>query len=438
MTIQKNIPALLFFLFFASQQLIAQHLFTRLDDLWTYAQSKNISLKSGEIKRAQAQKGILAAKLNIIDPTLNTNSSFTNNTQLPVNLFPAEAFGGQPGTYREIQAGVKYVTNLNQYAEVKLLNLGAWESLKLAKINIDLTTSDNKITLKNLYDNVASAYFNIVNLQEQLAATQQNITAAETLLRTAQNRYDQGLVKQQDVNDAKASLLNTAESSRQLAFLIKQNELTLKILCDVPENEVIEIKQVIETQTSVGMPAILLNDLNTTAYSLKEKYALTNLQQLKKAELPTLSFVVSNTFQKNNTTVFDSNTKWITSNYVGLKLGFNLPSSKSITQKTNAQFDYQLAQKNTEHIKIKTALEQKQLGTDYEKALSQAKANQEIYALRKDTYDKNKVLYTEGLLSIDQTINSYNAMVNAHFSLISAQISVQLAQSKIDINNKIK
>ena len=415
----------------------AQKTFTNLDELLNYAQSKNISLKSGEIRMAQAQKAISAAKLNIIDPTLNTNSALTNNTQLPVNLFPAEAFGGQEGSYREVQMGVKYVTNLNQYADIKLLNLGAWESLKLAKMNIETTSSDNKMTLKNLYDNIAAAYFNIVNLQEQQVSTQQNITAAETLLRTAQNRYEQGLGKQQDVNDAKASLLNTQENAKQLVFLAQQNELSLKILCDIPENEAIEIKQSVENH-SFTAPNIQLNDLSVTNSSLKEKYALANIKQIEKAQLPTLSFVASNTFQKNNTTFFDGNTNWITSNYVGLKLGFNLPSSKSISQKTNAQFDYQLAQRNTEHAKTKAALEHKQLGTDYDKAVSQANANKEIYALRKDTYEKNQLLYTEGLIGIDQTINSYNAMVNAHYSLISAQINVQLAQSKIDINNKIK
>ncbi len=266
MKILKSIAFLVFSIVWVTAD--AQKTFAKLDELLNYAQTKSISLKSGEIKMSQAQKAILAAKLNIIDPTLNTNSSFTNNTQLPVNLFPAEVFGGEPGTYREVQAGVKYVTNLNQYADVKLLNLGAWESLKLAKINIETTASDNKLTLKNLYDNIAAAYFNIVNLQEQRASTQQNIAAAETLLRTAQNKYEQGLVKQQDVNDAKASLLNTQENAKQLAFLAQQNELSLKILCDIPENEAIEIKQSVENY-SFSAPNIQLNDLSVTNSSLK-------------------------------------------------------------------------------------------------------------------------------------------------------------------------
>ena len=115
-----------------------------------------------------------------------------------------------------------------------------------------------------------------------------------------------------------------------------------------------------------------------------------------------------------------------------------MPTAKSISQVYNAKFEYQLTQKNSEQSKIKSELEFKQLITDYEKANSLANTNIEVFNLRKDTYEKNQKLYSEGLIGIDQTINSYNAMVNASYSSTSSQINTQLAQAKIDINNKIK
>lgn len=425
---------------FVNTPLYAQKAFTNLNELLQYAETKSISIQSGAIRISQAQKARLAAVATIADPAFNTSSSFTNNTRLPVNLFPAEVFGGQPGTFREVQAGIQYVTNLNQYADIKLLNLGAWENLQLAKINIAATESDNKVTLKSLFDNIASAYYNIVSLQEQLASTYLNLASAETLLKIAENKYKQGLVKQQDVNDAKASFLSTQENTRQLDYLVRQNKLSLKILCDIPEEELIEIRQTVTDDTIWGSPDIELNNLNVNNSLLKEQYAYSNYKQYKKGQLPILSFVASNTFQQNNTQfkVVDNNTKWITSNYLGLKLSFNLPSAKAVSQIYNARYEHQLAQKNTERSRIKSALEYQQLGTDLGKAVSQAGTNKKIYELRKDSYTKNQQLYGEGLIGIDQVINSYNAMVNANYNLISSQISIQLAKSKIDINNKIK
>jgi outer membrane protein TolC len=418
----------------------AQRVFTSPDELIDFTKENSINLKSGEINVSKAEKAKWASIANLFDPTLNTNSSFTDNTKLPVNFFPSSAFGGEPGTFTKVQTGVQYVTNLNQYADIKILNMGGWENLKLAKINLESTELNNKITLKNLAENIGTTYFNIVSLQEQLKSTDENAKSAESLWRVASDKYGQGLAKQQDVNDALANLLNTKENSRQLAFQIEQNIITLKILCDIPENEAIEIRHKNDTEINLGKVDVAFSDLNLKSSLLKEQYTFNNFRQHKRAQLPTLSFFLSNTFQQNNTRfkIFDSNIDWINSNYIGLKLTFNLPSVQSITQISNARYDMLLAKKNTEQIKIKSDLEFEQLSTELDKALSKMKSDKEIYNLRYDSYAKNQQLYSEGLIAIDQTINSYNAMLSAHYNLISAQISVQLAQTKIDINNKIR
>jgi outer membrane protein TolC len=423
-----------------SADMNAQRVFTTPDELIDFSKENSIDLKSGEINISKAEKARLAAIANLFDPAVNTTSSFTDNTKLPVNFFPSSAFGGEPGTFTKVQTGIQYVTNLNQYADIKILNMGGWENLKLARINLESTELNNKITLKSLAENIGTTYFNIVSLQAQLKSTDENVKSAESLWKVASDKYGQGLVKQQDVNDALANLLNTKENSRQLSFLIEQNIITLKILCDIPENESIEIRHKNDTEVNTGKVDVAFSDLNLKSSLLKEQYAFNNFRQHKRAQLPTLSFFLSNTFQQNNTQfkLFDNNVDWINSNYIGLKLTFNLPSAQSITQISNARYDMLIAKKNTEQVKIKSDLEFKQLSTEMEKALSKMKSDQEIYNLRYDTYTKNQQLYSEGLIGIDQTINSYNAMLSAHYNLISAQINVQLAQTKIDINNKIR
>jgi outer membrane protein TolC len=109
-----------------------------------------------------------------------------------------------------------------------------------------------------------------------------------------------------------------------------------------------------------------------------------------------------------------------------------------ISNKTKAYFDYELAKKNTQQAQIKVDLNSKQLSNDYEKAISQQQSNAEILEIQRDTYEKNKNLYAEGLIGIDRTLNSFNAMLNANYNLITSKVSILLAQSKIDINNKIK
>jgi outer membrane protein TolC len=416
----------------------AQRKFESLNELLTFAETKNISIKSNNIRLLQAKRTLLASKLAIADPLVNVNASFTDNTRLPVNLFPAEIFGGQKGEFREIQTGVQYNTNSTQNLDIKLLNLEGLQNFKLSEINIQISENDVKVTQKNLHDNIASAYYNIVQLYAQMESTKQNLTVSDTLLALAERKYKQGIVKQQDVNDARVNQLTIKESINQIEFLLKQNYLTLKILSDIPESENIEILERINTTTITSKPMILFNNLLVESNRLKELSALTTIQKTKRAFAPTVSFVASNSFNQynNDFTLFGG--KWITSNYVGLKLNFALPNANTLTNKFKAQYDFQLAQKNTEQAQIKADLTVSQLETDWEKAMSQTKNYSEIIEIQQDTYNKNKNLYNEGLISIDRVLNSFNTLINAKYNLIASEVNISLAQAKIDINNKIR
>ena len=326
----------------------AQQKFENLDELLAFANTKSISIKSNDIRLLQAKKSKLAAKIAIADPITNINESFTNNTRLPVNLFPAEIFGGQKGEFRQIQTGVQYNTSSTQNVDIKLLNLEGWQNLKLSEINIQISENDIKLNQKNLYENIAAAYYNIVQLNAQLESTKQNLLVADTLLALAERKYKQGIVKQQDVNDSRVSKLTIKENINQIEYLIKQNYISLKILADIPDAENIEILEKISTNSGIVKPLVEYNNLLSESNRLKELSAFTTIQRTRRAFSPTVSLVASNSFNQynNDFTILGGN--WIMSNYIGLKINFALPNANTLSNKFKAQYDYQLAQKNTE------------------------------------------------------------------------------------------
>jgi outer membrane protein TolC len=431
---------IVFCMVFMANAGIAQKVFTNLDSLINYASLKSSTLQTCDIKLTQAKKAKLAAVLGIVDPTINTSYSYIDNLKLPTSLFPSEALGGEPGTFKEVQTGVQYNSNFNNYNELKLINIPGWTNLKLARLNIDLTNVDNKISIKALHENIAVFYYNIVNLQEQLKATKNNLETADTLLQVVQRKYNQGLIKIQDVNESKANYLSTVESYRQIEFALKQQYLSLKILTDIPENDSITILHDTLLIPQSNKLDVNINTLNLQSGELNELISHENLKQLKQSNIPSLSFVNNNSTQQYNTTarIYNGEGKWYSSTYIGLKLSIPIPSANTLTKTSNARYNYQLAKVNSEHLKNKAELESSQLVIDYRKAVTQWNTNIEIYNLKKESYEKNLNLYSEGVLSLDQTINSYNAMVNSNYNRISSAINVFLAQSKIDINNKIK
>jgi outer membrane protein TolC len=418
----------------------AQKIVTNFDEFVSYAASKSKTLKNGEIQLSQAQKAQLSVIYGIIDPTGNLSGTYTNNTRLPVNLFPAEILGGQAGTYKEVQLGVQYQTNFNLNLDIKLFNRQGWENLKLSKINVEMLASDNKISLKTLHENTAVVYFNIVTLQEQIKATAINRGAADTLYASVFRKFQQGLVKKQDVNDAKINVLTIEQSMQQIKFLIAQQYLALKLLCDMPETEDLQINEAVSSDVLKPMPPIERTSLWVNNTLVKENFAQSNYKKSLYGYLPTLSFFAAATTQQYNTkgTLFDGDVNWIPSNYVGLRLNIPIPSSNTIAQVSKAKYDVLLSKNNVEQAKIKTDLDVKQLEIAYNKALSQVKSNKDIYEIRKDTYQKNLLNYNAGIINIDQTLDSFNAMVNSNYDLISSTISVLLAEAKINIQNKIK
>ncbi len=418
----------------------AQKVITSFDAFVDYATSKSLTLKNGGISYSQAKNARLAALLGTLDPTGSVSGKYTNNTRLPVSVFPSELLGGQAGTYEEVRVGVQYQTDFNVYLDLKLINLQGWENLKLSKINIQLTASQNRLTLKNLHEDIATIYFNIVTLQEQLKSTELNVFSADTLYQSTLLKYQQGLAKQQEVNDSQVNRLNQQESHRQAKHQLSQQYLALNVLCDIPETEEIVIQQSITMDAATASPTIEANSLVLTHAAYKEQFAKSEYRKSKFANAPTFSFFASDLRQQYNpqSTLFDGNVDWLRSTYYGIKLLIPIPSAQTIAQRSRAKSDYTIARNNTEQARIKSASATKQLQADLDNALQQRKANLEMYTLRRDSYAKNLLNYRAGITSLDQTINSFNAMVNSHYKSISSTINLLLVESKININNKLK
>jgi outer membrane protein TolC len=418
----------------------AQQRFTSLDEVLVVAKQRSTTLKSGEIRHTQAQKAQLAAIANIADLAGNVSLNVTNNTQLPVSLFPAEAFGGAPGTYREVQTGIQYTNNFNQYVEGKLLNVSGWKSWQLAKINVEATQIDQRMAEKTLYENIAATYYNILTLQAQSESTAANAKSMDTLLQIVKAKFDLGLARQQEVNDAQANALQTEALAASIGYLIAQQYIALKILCDIPENESITIAAPVSSNLGNRRLAAERNRLSVMSNEWKERSAWSSYQQQKLQLLPTVSAFVSNAHQQfaSEFSLLDGNVRWINSNYIGLKATWMIPSANTVSQISKTKFDYLLAKENTAHANLQTDLEREQLEIDLEKGQAQMRSNQQIHVLRRQTYQMNLANYQAGILGLDQLLNSYNAMVNSNYDRIAATVTVLLAAAKIELNNEIQ
>ncbi|MEM6844974.1 MAG: TolC family protein [Bacteroidota bacterium] len=422
------------------QPVKGQTVFSSFADFMDYATEKSIDLQKGEIGITRAKKLKLASILGILDPTGNIGLSYKNNTELPVTLVPGEAVGGEAGTIEEVQFGLQYETQFATELNVKLLNLAGWSERRLTKINLDLTKTNQKITLKQFYDNTASIYYGVLTLQAQQQSTKTNLTIADTIRQSVALRFNQGLASQQEVNEAQVNYLQLEESDAQISFLIDQQYNTLKTLCDISDDEEIRIVESPQSAVIFGESSISPNNLMLQQARLNEQYTRSSLRKSKFGFAPTVSVIAFNSQQQFNTEaqLFDSDVNWIPSSYVGFRLNIPIPGYRQGSAYFKAKYDHLLAEKNRRQAEIQIASQTEELGIDYAKAITQEQFDESIYQLKKDTYEKDFLSYQQGVTDLNHALTSFQEMISVEYDWIASKLNVALHQTKININNTIQ
>ncbi|MDI9337145.1 MAG: TolC family protein [Alphaproteobacteria bacterium] len=416
--------------------LYAQNNFNNLSSFLELVEKNSLSIQSANLNILQAKQGKLAAILSVPDISGNINATLNDNITLPVTIVPAIAFGGPANETRQLRFGTNYQSGFTQNIDIKIVNLSGYKNIKLANLNIQISETDALLNKKNLFDNIATTYYNILQLQIQSQYTQNNLKIADSLLTLTQSKYQEGIAKQQDINDAQINVLNLQENISQLKFLINQQFSALKTLADLPDSFQITISESIDLNPSASSYSPVTNLLPVYNLKLKEDYAAQNLEFVNRTFLPTLSIVANNAYNTYNESFSFFGGSVINSNYIGLKLNWLIPSSTQIANKVNAKYNVMIAKKSREQALIKANNDATILKNDLDKALSQLKYQNQVLNLQNETYFKNLNLYQEGIQSLVNVLNIFNNKVNAEYNTINSQVAVALALAKIEINNK--
>src|SRR5450432_1797523 len=72
-----------------------------------YAKKNNVRVKNGLLSiqiQEQTNREVTGSAL----PQIKATGSLVYNAKLPISLIPAEAFGGTPGTFKQLPFGVKW------------------------------------------------------------------------------------------------------------------------------------------------------------------------------------------------------------------------------------------------------------------------------------------------------------------------------------------
>jgi OMF family outer membrane factor len=412
--------------------------FGALRDVFAYADAHSVTFKNATQQMLMAKYQTLAARLDKWKLKGDANLTSTDNTKLPVNFIPAEIFGGPSGTYRQVTFGQQYVTGVNFAPQIDILNPFAMAQLRTARASEQVTNATNLLNRKTLYESVAAAYYNILSYQWQIRVTKNSLDNADTLTLIMSNKQQEGIARQQDVNNAKANQLSIQDKLQQLEVNLEQQYNNLKLLCDIDVNTTVTIGEAADLGafdaglTATGYLARLQSEWQL-------KYEEADLRANKRWFLPTITLFSSIGWQQyTNDHPFDNN-RWIGSNYIGLKL--SLPIFPDVGKVAAVRYDrinVAVAKHNFAHAALQDSLNNKTLQLDYQKAFKSARLAGEIAALKEDSYYKNLNIYKEGILSATDLFTAFNDWLNNSLNAVAQQANSDYAKSKIMINNIVK
>ena len=190
-------------------------------DVSGYLRARSVDLRNAQtdVYRAEAQsRTALAAILGTITANANGTVNFLTNTTAQVSGVDAS---GQP-IFRTVTSPIPSFATVSLTAGIPIIAPRAWNNIKTASINEDVTLAQLDDTKRLITQSVASAVVSVVTAERVAELNRSGLRAALERLDLTKRRRELGvgtgldLVRsQQDVEAARATLITGDESVRQ-------------------------------------------------------------------------------------------------------------------------------------------------------------------------------------------------------------------------------
>ncbi|MCX8478464.1 MAG: TolC family protein, partial [Chitinophagales bacterium] len=332
-----------------------------IDNLITlqrYAENHSANFKNANENVLLATYTRIASQWGVVNLTGNANASMLDNVNLPQSFIPAEFFGGKPGTFKTVTFGQQYVSNLTLNPQIDIINPSLWARIQTAKANEGLSKVNRLITKKNLLESVAAAYYNVLSLQEQLKSSRQLLLNNDTLAGIFANKFNEGLIRVQDLNNVQANQLLINDKVQQLEKQLEIQIGILKGLCDIPlSQDMIFSEQLALAYSTNAEPLKVRANLLTQQGRMQEMYQRKVLNADQLWLLPNISMVSNFMAQQNTNNHFFDEQKVYFSNYYGLRLSMPIiPDVNKIANVRNDRINLQIARNNAVHAALQDSI----------------------------------------------------------------------------------
>jgi len=358
-------------------------------------------------------------------PQINASGTVDYNAKLQTSIIPAGIFG--PDETR-IQIGNKHVNGVVVQLDQKIYDQAAIISLTAMKSNTELAKMRILKNNEDLIYQTASAYYQVLILNEQEKLLKENEKQYNDLLKILKLQYEKGVIKKMDYDRTRVSLNNI---TAQITLVQTNRKLALnklKIAIGMPIEETLEIEHQMNYEEQVTMPAETTYDVTKRLdYMIQDQNILLQEIQLKSKKasaLPTISAYARYGANSFGTEFGPSFNNWFDYSAIGVKI--NVPIFNGL--RINSQYKISqynlLNQKENARINIQNfKLENENANTQLLSSYTSLTTNKENMQLAKEVYDASSIEYKEGQSSLTDFLNSDYSYKEAQSNYINSLLN---------------
>lgn len=390
----------------------------------------NPSIQKTLLSREILKKQIQGAKSAGM-PQIKGSAGFTDNFQLPQQLFPGEIFGMEG--LIPVQLGVKYGLTAGIDANQMIYNQEFFTNLKkldAAKSSVEL---QSLASIEEMVFNVAQVYIQYQTTVEQNNIVLANLERVGQLIIISEAQYANGIIKKLDVDQIKINKTNLSTEQSSIEILLKQQLNLLKFYMGIEMQTEIQLTDKLDDVDRYPLTSNLLLKDNIDYKLLQQQLALNKLDKkvLRAGYFPVLTAFASYNYtgQANEFNFNEGNYSSFTAGMWGLNLSVSM-------------FDGLKKRRNIQENELKirqTELDIKQfenaVSMEFNNAVIQILQNEKLVAaqtenmqLAQEVYNITSLSYQEGVAPLTELLNAETGLKEAQSQYLTATINYKLAE----------
>ena len=380
-------------------------------------------------------------------PQIDGDMTYNNNLKLPVQVIPAEIFGGEPGDYEEIVFGTQHSSSINISASQLIFDGSYLVGLKGARTYNKLVTQQKGATDFEVKKNTADAYYTAIVAVENHRMLGNNYTEVSKQFVETKVMYENGFVEEQNVEQLELNLgkieiaLENAKRQVQISRNLLKFQLGISLRDSVTLTD--DMNTLIEKAKYDINGRYTFDIKSNIQYKVADSWVevrdlQVRLEKMKFAPSMYLFFNQNWSSYRNDFDYFSGQVKWFDATLLGVTL--NVPIFSSFKRSSSLQ--------KAKIISEKALVEREQLeaGLQLDLAVANSNFNQALatYDISKRNVDvatsiRNKTnrKFQEGMATSFEVTQAESQLISDQFNYIESALRLFEAKTRIDelLNN---